>query len=699
MLLLEPEGNAFAGGEIALKFESPAAAVTARLDGQPIPVLSDGARITLSLNGAPVDQWMSITGDVRDTRGTVTPWSLRVVKPRHDLAGLGATYLPQKGGSFFKVWLPGPSRVFVRGDFNGWTDKHQLDQLGTSGYWYGFVRDATPTQQYKYYAYLPGEADGNGHEVPDPAARNTFSAAQGGPDKYDANALICDRDGFTWQYDGWWADRRRRHDAHILYQAHWGTFFRPDSAGTEYEGFAVGTTEQEQRESVQHKLQRVVDLGFTTLALLPVQESNGSTDGGYDPSFYWSFEAACGGRNPLRVLIDEAHHLGLAVIFDVVYNHVTADKGHASLCHPLLIGSYIKQDAPWSNDRLWPGQSDWGPDPDILRGEVQRFFIDNAAMLFDEMHVDGLRFDATKCFPSDGLRAIVGELRRRYDGQGKYLIAEHLDPAPFQYAVDDIGFHASWYDDTFNKTIAALDNGDIGAVETAFLTCASGDRPTTALKYGTGSHDKIWRSYGGQSTVARFGGPDNWYARAKLRLAWMLTATAPGTPMMFMGTEVHAPMPWDDYRGYSGHNDRWSGPSLDWTPPVDSPGGQMARLVQETNTLRLREGALRHGHSWCVHRDWHNHIIAFKRWDGDGSVVLVIFNMSDNQWERREYCVQTGTPNSRWREVLSSQWWQFGGWAGAGNEDPFFHPTAGPDGMLQGVNLPKWSASVFKQEL
>jgi 1,4-alpha-glucan branching enzyme len=277
MRLIDPVSGGFVGGEVALQFDEAATGVTASVNGLPALVKSDGAAFAISFNGIGADSWLDVRGTVRDSGGAESEWSVRVVKPRHDLAGLGATYVVTAKGTFFKVWMPGPSQVYVRGDFNDWKDAHQLDPLGTSGYWYGFVPGAGPDQHYKFYAYL---SDGRSDEVPDPASRETVSTPKGGPDFRDANAVICNPMSFQWTRDSWWADRRKRHDQHIIYQAHWGTFLRQATSDYVYETFVTGVDEAARRASVRSKLQHVADLGFTAFELLPVQESNGNADGG-----------------------------------------------------------------------------------------------------------------------------------------------------------------------------------------------------------------------------------------------------------------------------------------------------------------------------------------------------------------------------------------------------------------------------------
>lgn len=92
------------------------------------------------------------------------------------------------------------------------------------------------------------------------------------------------------------------------------------------------------------------------IELLPIHEANGATDAGYNPSFFLAVESAYGTPEELRSVVDEAHKLGLAVIFDAVVNHLTDDRSHSSFSQEFIIGWYSRertlvksQTISWSN--------------------------------------------------------------------------------------------------------------------------------------------------------------------------------------------------------------------------------------------------------------------------------------------------------------------------------------------------------------
>ena len=147
-----------------------------------------------------------------------------------------------------------------------------------------------------------------------------------------------------------------------------------------------------------------------------------------------------------------------------------------------------------------------------------------------------------------------------------------------------------------------------------------------------GSHDECGDDKQGQKGsrhfVERFGGRQNWYARAKARMAWALNVAIKGTPMLFMGSECHLDGYWHDGADVNGEH------RFDWSIAGDSMGMGMRYLVQAANQTRWNHPALRNGGLEVTHRD-PSGVIAFKRWNNDGDVVLVVVNASDMSYTGR----------------------------------------------------------------
>jgi 1,4-alpha-glucan branching enzyme len=155
--------------------------------------------------------------------------------------------------------------------------------------------------------------------------------------------------------------------------------------------------------------------------------------------------------------------------------------------------------------------------------------------------------------------------------------------------------------------------------------------------------------------------------------------------MMFMGGECHQPGYWHDGRDLHGDH------RFDWSIAGDWMGMGMRLLVEAANKTRWNNPALRSGGLEVTHRDASG-VLAFKRWNNAGNVVLVVVNASDVSYTGTSYGVATGQAG-RWTQILCSQDAWFGGWDGAGIA--FHEPWTQADGRIY-VNVPKWSVTMFR---
>jgi 1,4-alpha-glucan branching enzyme len=231
------------------------------------------------------------------------------------------------------------------------------------------------------------------------------------------------------------------------------------------------------------------------------------------------------------------------------------------------------------------------------------------------------------------------------------------------------------------------------------------DQSWNLVKYTLGSHDDNGDQENGNAENGRsnwdschryfvelFGGRDNWHARAKSRLAWALNIAMPGIPLLFMGSEccMSAPhVPW----GYWHDGDDMNGDHrFNWSIAGDGIGMAMRNLVTDSNAVRLSNNALRSETLQITHVDYTNKIVAFKRWDNSGNIILTIANLGDAGFENYSYGVTTAQ-NGYWDQVLCTQDSRYDGWDGAGNA--YYRPETQLDGRVY-INLPKWSVVMLK---
>jgi 1,4-alpha-glucan branching enzyme len=436
-------------------------------------------------------------------------------------------------------------------------------------------------------------------------------------------------------------------------------------------------------------------MGFNCIQPLPIHEFAMDRSWGYNPASFFSPESSYGTPDDLRHLVDTAHQEGLAVIFDVVYNH--AGPGDNILWE---FDGYDNEGGIYFEG----GQmTDWGRGPAWWKVEVQDFFYQNARMYFEEYHADGLRFDATTQINGNHLKLVLERLRE--DFPDKYLIAEHLPDNP--WIIDTGRFCATWAARSHHECQRALAGQDSLNKVQGFLGWDGYGHAWNLVKYTMGSHDDIGDENNGDAEngltnwdtrhryfVDQFGGREDWTARAKCRLAWALNVTMPGTPMLFMGSECHMASPlvswgyWDD--GPDEHGDH----RFNWAAVDDPFGTEMRRLVAACNALRWQHPALRADDLSIPHEDHDDQVLGFVR-QLDGEVILVVVNLGETTFGDHTYGVATGGHDGQWTQVLCTQDETFGGWDGAGNA--FYEPWTQADGRIY-INLPKWSVVVFARK-
>jgi len=169
-------------------------------------------------------------------------------------------------------------------------------------------------------------------------------------------------------------------------------------------------------------------------------------------------------------------------------------------------------------------------------------------------------------------------------------------------------------------------------------------------------------------------------------MAWALNIAVMGTPMMFMGNECYMQGYWHDTEDTNGDH------RFDWSIAGDNLGMEMRRLVAAANSARWDHPALRNGFLDITHEDHYNKIVAFKRWNNEGDVILVVINAGDSSFVNRTYGLHT-RHNGRWQQILCSQDSAFGGWDGAGNA--YYEPYNQLNGCIY-INIPKWSVLFFR---
>jgi maltooligosyltrehalose trehalohydrolase len=333
-------------------------------------------------------------------------------------AQLGATYLGDARVRFL-VWAPRRESVSVH--LVGADERTIAMQLRDDGYFETVVDGVEPMA--RYYYRLDDEID-----RPDPASRLQ-------PDGVHGPSAVVARDR-DWEGDRFQGLPLRDY---IIYELHVGTFSE--------EGTFAG--------AIDH-LDELVDLGITAVEVMPIAEFPGNRNWGYDGVHPFAVETSYGGPEGFKDFVAACHERNLAVVLDVVYNHLGPE------------GNYLHDYGPYFTDRY---QTPWGMAVNFDGSgsdHVRRYFLQNAAQWIDEFHVDALRLDAVHAIYDDTpvtfleeLRQVVAERQHR-QRRRIHLIAETHSNNPRLVEVPErggIGMDAHWSDD-FHHALHTLLTGE-----------------------------------------------------------------------------------------------------------------------------------------------------------------------------------------------------------------------------------------------
>lgn len=340
--------------------------------------------------------------------------------PAHRQPFLGAAFC--NGISRFRVWAPQTRRVDIELDpaegAAGLTMTAAPD-----GYFIAESCDLLPDRLYKY------RIDGNA-PLPDPCSRFQPHGPHG------ASQLI-DIESFQWTDQSW---RGRPLAGQVIYELHIGTFT------------AAGTL-----DAAIERLTYLRDLGITIIELLPLATCPGKFNWGYDGVSLYAPAQYYGDHNALKRFVDRAHASGIAVILDVVYNHLGPD------------GNYLKCFSPHYFSSKY--RTEWGEalnfDGPLCVG-ARDFVINNAKYWLRELHLDGFRLDATQSMFDDSDVHIVAQLVsecRAHVAREVIFIAENEPQRGEQLlspALGGFGLDGMWNDDFHHAMRVALTGSSDG---------------------------------------------------------------------------------------------------------------------------------------------------------------------------------------------------------------------------------------------
>lgn len=521
-----------------------------------------------------------------------------------------------------------------------------------------------------YYYRLNGA-----RERPDPASRFQPQGVHGPSQVVNPE--------FPWDDQSWSGLPLRDY---IIYELHVGTF-----------------TPEGTFDAIIPHLDELKELGITAIELMPVAQFPGSRNWGYDGVCPFAVQNSYGGPEGLKRLVNACHRHGVAVILDVVYNHLGPE------------GNYLADFGPYFTERY---KSPWGPALNFdgpYSDEVRRFFIENALCWTSEFHVDALRLDAVHAILDHSPRPFLLELGEAVHEQAKrlsrpiYLIPESdANDARLVRSTDlgGYGLDAQWNDD-FHHSLRALltgeksgyyqDFGRLQQLAKAFREgfVYSGDySPFRQRRHGSSSrdipaerfvvfaqnHDQVGNRMVGErlSQLVSF---------EALKLAAAAVILSPFIPLLFMGEEYGETAPFQYFISHSdaelvaavrrGRKEEFS--ALEWQGDMPDPQAEeiflrsrlnhglkqqgrhqlLCELYRELIRLRASHPALTRlsKQTMEVIGCEKDQVLLVRRWK-EGQEALIIFNLG-----RKEALVSLPIPRGEWQKLLDSadERWQGGG--------------------------------------
>jgi len=490
---------------------------------------------------------------------------------------IGADYLGN-GRCEFTVWAPllkdltvrivSPSELIV-------SMKHE-----DGGYWKALVENTYPGSRYFYRL-------DNERERPDPASH--FQ-----PDGVHGPSQIVDHSSFKWTDEAW---KGIPFHEMIMYELHTAAF-----------------TKEGTFDAIIQGLDYLNALGVNAIEIMPVAQFPGERNWGYDGTYPFAVQNSYGGTDGLKRLVNECHIKGIAVILDVVYNHLGPE------------GNYLRDFAPYFTDKY---KTPWGQAinfDDAYSNDVRNYFIENALHWFGNYHMDALRLDAVHGITDMSAKPFLQELAEKVDefsGHKErkcYLTAEsNLNDSRLIRPKEQGGFciDAQWNDD-FHHCIHTLltrehdgyyidfgkmshlvksmkegfvYSGEYSAYRKKNHGNSSRDIPAHKFIVFSQNHDQIGnRAVGGRLSQTQ--------SFEKLKLAAGLVLLSPYIPLLFMGEEYGETAPFQYFISHSdeslieavrrGRREEFA--SFGWKGEVPDPQAESTFLNSKINIGLHQEG-------------------------------------------------------------------------------------------------------------
>lgn len=563
------------------------------------------------------------------------------------------------GEAEIHVWSPEAKRLEL--SVHG---KHYPLQKTADGFWKLNTPELKPGDLYRFL--LDGEK-----ELPDPAS--LFQ-----PDGVHGASCATDLQKFAWSDENW---KSPLLNEYIIYELHTGTF-----------------TTKGNFEGIEEKLDHLKDLGVNAIEIMPVAQFPGNRNWGYDGVFPFAVQNSYGGPEGLQRLVNSCHAKGIAVVLDVVYNHLGPEGNYLGAFGPFFTEKYK---TPWGGAINFD---------DAWCDGVRRYFVENALMWFRDFHIDALRLDAVHAIKDFSPRHILQDIRMETDklmnhtGKTHHLIVElDLNDNRFINRVENGGYgmDAQWIDE-FHHALRITAGGDrtgyyedfdgIRHLAKAYCDAYVYDgqfSPHRKKYFGvktsnpgqqfivfSQNHDQVGNRMLGERSSTLFS-----FEMQKL-LAGAVMAS-PYLPMLFMGEEWREPNPFLYFVSHTdpelaaavrkGRKEEFASfhaegeapdpmdektflqSRLQWDLHLEEPHRVMLQFYKKLISIRKSQPALRELNRKQVHVECHHNenVITLHRWSKSQHVIILM------NFSKKQQFIMLPSNVQAWKKLLDSatpQW-------------------------------------------
>lgn len=515
----------------------------------------------------------------------------------------------------FKLFAPYNKGAALIGTFSNWEEIPM--EKGEDGFFRTQVELEDGSYQYKFKIQSKSwfvEPD-QWIEIVDPYATDIDNPTQNGIVRIKDGDRIVDT--YVWKHD----DKPLPSDRElVIYELHVADF-----SGGEDDPYARG-----KYKHVVEKLDYLCDLGINAIELMPIKEYPGDYSWGYNPRYFFATESSYGTTEGLKALIDECHGRGIRVIMDGIYNHSESSSPLTQIDHDL-----------WYHHSPRDPDNNWGPefnydlyDENLDLKPAWNFIRDVVRFWVQEYHIDGIRYDAARQIANyDFMHWITKEAKEAAGPKPFYNIAEFIPDDPSITNVDG-PMDGCWHDSFYHCIIEYLCGQpvDLENLKDIIDCKRQGYMGTTnVVNYLTNhDHNHVMAELGDRGILDEAA-----FKRAKLGTAIVMTAV--GVPLLWMGEEF------GEYKYKTIEQAK-----IDWRLLENDSNSGLFQYYKGLIHLRRENHALYTENIEFFHEDPELKVLAYTRWNDEGSRVVVVVNFSDNYLAG--YSVPNFPANGTWHE-------------------------------------------------